>query len=108
MLGESYREKAIGVILSGTGSDGSRGIKTIKEAGGIILVQEPGSAQFDGMPNSAILTNLADFILPPHELAQKVVQFTQSNKIGSIQEDIYEKTKPFFKKSSLLFTNTPE
>ncbi len=107
MLGESYKEKAIGVILSGTGSDGSRGIKTIKEAGGTILVQEPGSAQFDGMPNSAILTNLADFILPPHELAQKVVQFTQSNKIGSIQEDIYEKNETVFQEIlSVIYKHT--
>ncbi len=76
MLGESYKDKAIGVILSGTGSDGSRGIKTIKEAGGTILVQKPESAQFNGMPNSAISTNLADFILPPNEIAQKIAQFT--------------------------------
>lgn len=69
MLGESYKDKAIGIILSGTGSDGSRGIKTIKEAGGTILVQEPTSAQFDGMPNSAIMTNLPDFILPPRRIS---------------------------------------
>lgn len=76
MLGESYKEKSIGVILSGTGSDGSRGIKTIKEAGGTILVQEPDSAQFNGMPNSAISKNLSDFILPPNEIAEKIVLFT--------------------------------
>jgi two-component system CheB/CheR fusion protein len=75
-LGEYYKDKALGVILSGTGSDGSRGIKTIKEAGGTILVQDPESAQFNGMPNSAISTSLADFILPPKELAEKIVQFT--------------------------------
>jgi len=79
MLGESYKDKSIGVILSGTGSDGSRGIKTIKEAGGTILVQDPETAQFDGMPNSAISTNLADFILSPGMLAEKIVQFTGKN-----------------------------
>ena len=67
-LGQEYMDKSFGVILSGTGSDGSRGIKTIKEAGGTILVQEPSSAQFDGMPNSAIATNLIDFILTPNEI----------------------------------------
>ena len=76
MLGEAYKDKSIGVVLSGTGSDGSRGIKTIKEAGGTILVQDPETAQFDGMPNSAISTNLADFILSPGMLAEKIVQFT--------------------------------
>ncbi len=68
-LGEEYKEKSIGVILSGTGSDGSRGIKTIKEGGGVIIVQDPLSAQFDGMPNSAIATNLVDFILEPEKIA---------------------------------------
>lgn len=86
MLGEEYEDKAIGVILSGTGSDGSRGIKTIKEAGGTILVQDPESAQFDGMPNSAILTNLADFVLTPAEIAKKIVQYT--GKRLQIVEDI--------------------
>jgi len=76
MLGESYKDKAIGVILSGTGSDGSRGIKTIKEAGGIILVQDPETAQFNGMPISAISTNLSDFILSPSKIAEKIIKFT--------------------------------
>jgi two-component system CheB/CheR fusion protein len=69
-LGEEYKEKSIGVILSGTGSDGSRGIKTIKEGGGTIIVQDPISAQFDGMPNSAIATNTADYILGPKQIAE--------------------------------------
>lgn len=67
-LGEEYREKSIGIILSGTGSDGSRGIKTIKESGGIVMVQDPTSAQFDGMPNAAIATKKADFILDPESI----------------------------------------
>jgi two-component system CheB/CheR fusion protein len=67
-LGEEYKEKSIGIILSGTGSDGSRGIKTIKEGGGIVIVQEPNSTQFDGMPNAAIATNDADFILSPEDI----------------------------------------
>jgi len=69
-LGEEHLDKAVGVIFSGTGSDGSRGIRTIKEGGGTIIVQEPTSAQFDGMPNSAIATTLVDFILPPAEIAE--------------------------------------
>ena len=74
-LGEQHQEKSIGVILSGTGSDGSRGIKTIKEAGGTIIVQKPESAQFDGMPNSAIHTNLVDYILTPEKIAQTLMRF---------------------------------
>lgn len=70
-LGEEYKEKSIGVILSGTGSDGSGGIKTIKEGGGVIFVQDPITAQFDGMPNSSIATGFVDFILNPKEIARR-------------------------------------
>lgn len=69
-LGEEWKEKSIGIILSGTGSDGSRGIKTIKESGGIILVQDPLSAQFNGMPNAAISSGLAEFISEPEAMTK--------------------------------------
>ncbi|HZH73606.1 MAG TPA: chemotaxis protein CheB, partial [Mariniphaga sp.] len=77
-LGKFYRDKSIGVILSGTGSDGSRGIKAIKEEGGTILVQDPDSAQFNGMPNAAILTHLADFVLQPYGIAKKLIHYTKT------------------------------
>ena len=86
MLGKHKKDKGIGIILSGTGSDGSRGIKTIKEANGTILVQDPESAQFDGMPNSSILTNLPDFILPVKEIAETVVNFTKNKNKLSVEE----------------------
>ncbi len=96
MLGESYKDKSIGVVLSGTGSDGSRGIKTIKEAGGTILVQEPESAQFNGMPNAAISTNLADFVMPPKGIAEKIVQFTGRRlNIEERDETISDNDKTF-------------
>ncbi|MFD0991067.1 CheR family methyltransferase [Mariniflexile jejuense] len=74
-LGKEYKDKAIGVILSGTGTDGSRGIKTLKEVSGTIMVQNPKSAQFDGMPNTAIGTGLAEYIGTPAELALEIVKF---------------------------------
>ena len=77
-LGEEKKHESIGVILSGTGSDGSRGIKTIKEGGGTIIVQEPDTAQFDGMPNTAISTNLVDFILTPEKIADVLSKFQGS------------------------------
>lgn len=73
-LGEEYKEKSIGIILSGTGTDGSRGIKTIKESGGVILVQDPLSAQFNGMPNAAIASGLAEFIAEPEAMATVLQQ----------------------------------
>ena len=93
-LGEEFMDKSFGVILSGTGSDGSRGIKTIKEAGGTILVQEPSSAQFDGMPNSAISTNLTDFVLSPKEIADRLIQLSTKRidlQTITVDSDSHEK-----------------
>ncbi len=63
-LASEYGDRAIAVILSGTASDGSRGIAAIKAAGGLVIVQNPQSAEFDGMPNSAIQTGSVDLVLP--------------------------------------------
>jgi two-component system chemotaxis response regulator CheB len=65
----SYRERAIGVILSGTGSDGAMGARAIKKMGGTLIVQEPETAEFSGMPAAARQTGLADFVLPLEEIA---------------------------------------
>lgn len=74
-LAEDQRERAIGIILSGTGSDGTRGVTAIKGEGGTVLVQDAESAQFDGMPKSAIATGLADFIMPPAEMPGQIMKF---------------------------------
>jgi len=74
-LAEDQGEKAIAIILSGTGSDGTRGVRAIKENGGMIMVQEPESARFDGMPKSAIGTGLADFTLAPGEMPEQLLSF---------------------------------
>lgn len=76
-LAEDLGASAIGVILSGTGSDGTLGIRAIKAAGGMVMVQSQESAQFDGMPRSAIATGLADFILPPKEMAHQLTAFSR-------------------------------
>ncbi len=73
-LAKNYEERAIGVILSGSGSDGTHGLRAINEAGGIALVQDPETAEFDGMPRSAIATGVVNQILPPQELAQLIYQ----------------------------------
>jgi two-component system, chemotaxis family, CheB/CheR fusion protein len=76
-LAEDVGEKAIAVILSGTGSDGTRGIRTIKEQGGMIMVQSEESAKFDGMPKSAINTGLSDFIQTPEEMPRLLLSFVK-------------------------------
>ncbi|MDJ0714518.1 MAG: chemotaxis protein CheB [Prochloraceae cyanobacterium] len=70
-------DRAIGVILSGTGSDGTQGLQAISEAGGITLVQSPTTAEFDGMPQSAIATGLVDRVLSPRDLAQTLYEIVR-------------------------------
>lgn len=88
-LAEDLGEKAIGIILSGTGSDGMRGVRAIKEAGGMVVVQSEESAKFDGMPRSAISTGLADYILPPEEMPEQLLSFI---KHPYVARDEYKKT----------------
>jgi two-component system CheB/CheR fusion protein len=74
-LAEDRGELAIGIALSGTGSDGTLGVRAIKEAGGTVMVQDEGSAKFSGMPDSAGATGLADYVLPPAEMARELLLF---------------------------------
>lgn len=74
-LAQDQGRKAIGVILSGTGSDGTRGLRAIKEAAGLTIVQDPDSAGFDGMPRSAIEANLADFVLTPDQIPDQLLSY---------------------------------
>jgi two-component system CheB/CheR fusion protein len=76
-LAEDQAENAVGIILSGTGTDGTLGLKAIKEAGGMVMVQEPTSAKYDGMPRSATATGLADFVLPPEEMPEQLMAYIQ-------------------------------
>jgi len=72
-LAAEYGERAVCVTLSGTGADGSLGLKAVKEKGGLVMVQSPDEAAYDGMPRSAIMTGLVDFVLPVAEIPEVVV-----------------------------------
>ncbi len=74
-LAEDQGDKAIAVILSGTGSDGTSGIRAIKEELGMVMVQTEESAAFDGMPRSAIATGLVDFVLTPNEMPNQLLSY---------------------------------
>jgi two-component system, chemotaxis family, CheB/CheR fusion protein len=86
-LAHAREEHSIGIVLSGTGSDGTKGLRQINQAGGFTLVQEPSTAQFDGMPRSAIATKIIDRILAPRELAQVVYQLVKSPVFQTHGED---------------------
>jgi two-component system CheB/CheR fusion protein len=90
-LADDRQDRCIGVILSGMGSDGTLGLRAIKEKAGVVFVQEPASAKFDGMPRSAIDAGLADVVAPVEELPGKIIAFLQHApliaKPGLAQED---------------------
>src|ERR1700730_5137880 len=76
-LAEQRGSNAIGIILSGAGSDGAKGIQAIKQAGGITFAQDESSARFFGMPSSAIQTGCVDFIQKPGEIAQELISISR-------------------------------
>lgn len=76
-LAEDQGQSAVGIILSGTGSDGSLGIRAIKAEGGIVLSQDEQSAKYNGMPKSAAATGVVDFILPPEKIAAELARISR-------------------------------
>jgi two-component system CheB/CheR fusion protein len=77
-LAEVHKERAFGIILSGTGSDGAVGLTRIKEAGGVTIAQEPTDAEYDGMPRSAIETGIIDVVLPVTDIPQKLIDLAKN------------------------------
>ncbi|NYZ11460.1 response regulator [Azospirillum sp. RWY-5-1] len=74
-LAAERRQSAICVVLSGAGADGTLGLKAIKEAGGLVVVQDPATAGFDSMPQSAIATGMADYVLRPERMTDALVAY---------------------------------
>ena len=74
-LAEEVGDRAICVILSGTGSDGSLGLKAVKEQGGLVIAQNPDEAEYDGMPRSAIMTGAVDLVLPVAKIPEILAKY---------------------------------
>jgi len=92
-LAQNHGSRAIGMILSGTGSDGALGLEEIKDSGGITFVQDEKTAKFSGMPHSAIATGAADFILPVEGIAEELVRLSRHPYVAS-PSPINEEEKP--------------
>ncbi len=91
-LAIEYQEHAVGIILSGTGQDGATGLREIRDAGGFAICQEPASARYDGMPNAAVQTGRADFILEAGDIGNELNRLIlrQSNSLtAEAQQDEY-------------------
>jgi two-component system CheB/CheR fusion protein len=74
-LAEDQGDKSIGIVLSGNGSDGTKGIEAIKKVGGMVIVQDPTSTEFNSMPNNAIASGNYDFILAPKKIPQQIANY---------------------------------
>ena len=89
----------VAVILSGSGTDGAVGIKDVKEAGGLLMVQDPRDAEYDGMPAAAVATGVVDAVLPVRELAQKLLEFVRSKpRIPFSEHDLSDKDHDIVKR----------
>ena len=96
-LAEVHQTHAIGVVLSGTASDGTQGLKAIKDHGGITFAQDEESAAYDGMPHSARMAGVVDFVLPPEEIPKKLFEITRQvnrsdeelENLSQLDEDVF-------------------
>src|SRR5262249_18264609 len=76
-LASDQKERAICIVLSGTGTDGTLGLKAVKSESGMSMVQSPDSAKYSGMPESAIDTGLADYVLSPREMPGQLIAYAK-------------------------------
>lgn len=118
-LAEELGDHSIGIVLSGTGSDGSRGLRNIKSAGGFAIVQSPETAKYDGMPTASLKAVDVDRVLTPEDMGQEIASFTSNivesffpnseearNKLMNEMYDVVRDTTKidfsFYKQSTLL------
>jgi two-component system chemotaxis response regulator CheB len=78
---EVYKDKLIGIVLTGSSSDGTKGLKRIKEKGGLVIVQDPDTAESGFMPASAIAAMQVDYVLPLSEIVALLLEINNKNKI---------------------------
>jgi two-component system CheB/CheR fusion protein len=101
-LAQDQGANAIGIVLSGTGTDGTLGVKAIKGESGMVMVQDLESANYDGMPQSAIATNQVDYILPAAEMPAQLIKYTQHQlhhpleKISVVEADAQNALQKIF------------
>ena len=102
-LAQDQHERSIGVILSGMGSDGTLGLRAIKEKAGVVLVQDPATAKFNGMPRSAIDSGLADVVAPVEELPGRIMAYLQRTPLPRTAElGLEDKTQSALDKAIIL------
>src|SRR5215471_5739704 len=96
-LAEEKSDRAIGVILSGTASDGTRGLEAIKAEGGITFAQDEETAKYGGMPRSAVAAGCVDFELPPDRIAEELARLARHLHVGDVEAARSEEQLPSYK-----------
>jgi len=91
-LAAEFGPAAVGVVLSGTGSDGTEGVRSIHADGGLVLVQTPETAEFDGMPRNALALGIADYMLPPERMAGAIASYGQNPSLRLPAVEVAAKT----------------
>ncbi|MFP4199504.1 MAG: CheR family methyltransferase, partial [Halanaerobium sp.] len=91
-LAEEKGSKAISIILSGTGSDGARGVRAIKEHNGMVMVQKKETAKFNGMPSNAIATGIVDYILAPEKMGDRLLKYVQHPYLNDQSKNVVNKS----------------
>lgn len=86
-LAEDQWSRAVAIVLSGMGSDGETGVRMIKEKLGMVMVQDPDTAEYDSMPNASIGTGMVDYVLPPEEMPLKLIQYVNHPALTEEADD---------------------
>lgn len=93
-LAAEWGEKAVAVVLSGTGSDGSSGVMDVREGGGLVFAQSEESSRFDGMPRSAVATGCVDAVLSPEEMPDALLAYIKNPQIKTDYQTLLKKAEP--------------
>lgn len=103
-LAEDLKEKAICIVLSGTGTEGAMGLRAVKGEGGMAMAQDAESAKYDGMPRSAIGTGLVDYVLPPEKMAEQLIRYVlhATGDVSAITTDEADKDGGLLQKIFIL------
>ena len=101
-LAQAQRERAICIVMSGTGSDGTLGARAVKGEGGLVIVQAPETTEYDGMPRSAIATGLVDYVLPPARMPAQLIAYVQHSIDPSLRAQAANTRETVLKKLCVL------
>ncbi|MEM9430769.1 MAG: chemotaxis protein CheB [Pseudomonadota bacterium] len=108
-LAEAVADRGIAIILSGTGSDGSRGLRAVKDRDGFVMVQDPETADFDGMPRAAITSGIVDVVTPPDQMVNELQRYIEMRASGIINvESLFEDAEDAYMELLRLISSVAE